>query len=78
MSPTIGRIVHFFDHTRPRDASGKPGPFAAIITDVHGPAIVTLTVFPVGYPPVSVSSVEMHGGDDDLRIYWTWPPRDGE
>lgn len=80
MSPTIGRIVHFFDHTRPRDASGKPGPFAAIIT--AAPALddharhVSLTVFPVGFPPFSVASVHVIDAADD-GLYWTWPPRDG-
>lgn len=88
MSPTIGRVVHFFDHTRPRDASGKPGPFAAIVTAAPEPddhaLHVSLTVFPVGYPPFSVSRVPFvdHAkmtGQPVMRpteAYWARPPRD--
>lgn len=74
MKPTVGRIVHFFDHTRPRDASGKPGPFAAIVTGTNDP-FVSLTVFPVGYPPFSVSNVSIIDASD-TGVFWNWPPRE--
>ncbi len=77
MKPTVGRIVHFYDHTRPRDASGTPGPFAAIVTAVEGDA-VALTIFPVGYPPASVEGVRNVYDDSAVAagIWWTLPPRD--
>lgn len=74
MKPTVGRIVHFYDHSRPRDASGKPGPFAAIVTGTNDP-FVSLTIFPNGYPPASISNVP-HDDDAKEGFYWVWPPRD--
>lgn len=75
MKPTIGRIVHFYDHSRPRDASGRPGPFAAIITAVKPLEFIDVTVFPPGYPPVSVPNVKIRADDETLLTYCEWPPR---
>ena len=76
MKATIGRIVHFYDYTRPRDASGKAGPFAAIVTADGDDDRVSLTVFPAGYPPISVFNVAHEDVPHHDGQFWTWPPRE--
>ena len=48
MSPTVGRIVHYYDPGLNGLGSNDEGPYAAIITHVHDDSCVDLTVFPSG------------------------------
>lgn len=84
MTPTIGRIVHWYDPTR------QLGPYAAIITRVHDhehPATVEVTIFPPfdpfgegEYQPVVLEHDPLAQADPSPpmhRPYWVWPSREG-
>lgn len=64
MTPTIGRIVHYF-------APGSEKPLAAMVTAADN-MIATLTVFPPGGAPFVAPSVSAVGGTTGR---WAWPPR---
>lgn len=79
MTPTVGRIVHFYiDAASAPSKSIGAGPYAAIITEVLGDgedAPVNLKAF---YP---FDAIVDHGcvrhKDFDLYSgrYWDWPPK---
>jgi hypothetical protein len=60
-TPSVGRIVHTLPGT-------PDGPIPAIITRVHSPTCVNLTVFGDGQAPHFLSSAV-------LGEQWAWPPR---
>lgn len=67
MAPSVGRIVHFLEGTKE--------PSAAIITRVHSPSCVNLTVFFDDGRVESRSSVQDEvTGNRDYGV-WSWPPR---
>jgi hypothetical protein len=80
VTPSVGRIVHFY----PSRPNGKAQPYPAVITHVWTGELVNLRLlddadFAVGAatstPAVSRcprGHVET-GGED--RAYWDWPPR---
>lgn len=79
MTPTVGRIVHFYpneaDYTA-RSNGVKPGePLAAIITRVWNEDGVNLTIFPDAAAPLSRTSVVRRGVAHENSSSWDWPPR---
>lgn len=64
-TPSIGRIVHWWDHMGPEGGPGRAHP--AIITRVWSDTSVNLTVFRDGSVPIPASSQQ-------LGRHWTWPP----
>jgi len=74
MTPTIGRIVHYYACTDEGDADG---PYAGIITAVHQPTErdpqrCDLVTF-------GPHSMYHHCGvpfsETPTPLFWTWPPR---
>lgn len=47
------------------------GTFPAIVTRVHSPTVLNLTVFPDGQQPFTVESVPDHG-----TPHWSWPTQE--
>jgi hypothetical protein len=81
MKPTVGRIVHFYDHTLPPGGHNGvgPGPYAAIVTQTFvDSGYINLMVMPPEMPPFSRGSVlespTPYRGTYDR--YWVWPPRE--
>lgn len=76
MTPTVGRLVHFYNEglgDYGHNGLG-PGPYHAVIVQVFSAEgddpYVNLTVFPPFSPPFSEGSVKLTGS----RRY-EWPPR---
>ena len=73
MTPTVGRIVHYY----PDDSAVKKRmPFAAIVTRVWTDSCVNLEVFNDGGQPDRggfAGSVERSDNPEDR--HWMWPPR---
>ena len=78
--PTVGRIVHFYDHALHKPFGSGPyngqgaGPYAAIVTQTFedGPHI-NIKVLPPFHEPFDEGSVPEKDGV--LSRYWEWPPR---
>lgn len=45
ISPSVGRIVHYFPHKGDTELHTEPGPLAAVVCKVHSDTLVNLTVF---------------------------------
>jgi hypothetical protein len=84
----IGRIVHYHpgtDDPQFRSAEiNRPVVVAAIITKIHNEefGIISLTIFPDGYPCVSRAAVYhksrfLNTSDfkEGLLSYWDWPEK---
>lgn len=73
MTPTVGRIVHYYD-----DGYGGPRPMAAMITFVRSVDNVDLVVFrnsmPSGYADV-LGYINVSLSDEPKHGCWTWPTR---
>lgn len=66
MKPSVGRIVHAYvlDNI----------PYAAIITEVDGDEVISLSVFvPESGPPQHTD--KMSYSETPKQGCWTWPPR---
>lgn len=74
MSPTVGRIVHFY---RATGEKGVRGPHPAIVTAVHDKDCVNLTVFFDNRPIENRTSVVRQPDVDDGFPSWVWAPREG-
>lgn len=62
MKPTVGRIVHYHDHSNE--------PLAAIITKVWSDTMVNLAVFSEGGTTYSRTSVN---NESQYGTFWCWP-----
>lgn len=79
MSPTVGRIVHYYDFTLGKSANDGQGwgPYAAIVTRVRSHYEgIDLVVFGLADTAKEVRKV-FEGDPDNTARYWTWPPREG-
>jgi hypothetical protein len=84
MTPTVGRIVHFYSANNYEQSNGRGvGPYAAIITGVGGEgpnAMVNLLVFSDAATPQIATSVEGLNLEGyqlsalESPRYWQWPP----
>lgn len=66
MTPTVGRIVHYYPNS-------LTGPWAAVVTAVEG-ELLSLYVFPAvgqAYPVFGVAKDKRSGP------YWEWPRKEG-
>ena len=77
MTPAVGRIVHYWDRTWER-----PGPHAAIITDVNSNISIAIEVFGThtNIPHYSKGdrfhlAVMQSTANGQLDHWWEWPPR---
>lgn len=76
MTPTVGRIVHFYTTDKDRQSNGcDVGPYPAVITNVWSHTCVNLKVLPDCAEPFDSTSVCLD--DTDCSSWWTWPPRVG-
>lgn len=78
MTPTVGRIVHFYtkDTTKQTNGNGE-GPYAAIVTQTIGDGpYINLKVFPPFSPAHDEGSVSEQGTLVNQQRWWEWPPRD--
>lgn len=75
--PSVGRIVHYHPSRAQmdRDRWRGGGPFAAIITDVQSPSMVSLTIFLPGEKPVPLVRIAHIERAPEGGPYWNWPPR---
>lgn len=73
-TPSIGRIVHFFDAGLKGLGVNGEGPYAAIITTVHSPTCVNLDGFPAGQIGEQ-TSVCLGTKDSGMSSRWEWPAR---
>ena len=68
--PSIGRVVHYFTQQTHQQFNGVGiGPYAAIITQVHGEGndpYVTVTVFPPFAAPYTQGSIRQMTNDGQL------------
>jgi hypothetical protein len=77
--PTVGRIVHFYNHSLPENANngtGK-GPYAAIVTQTFSEPYANLKVLPYGNSWDEGSVSELAEGADPAATgrYFVWPPK---
>ena len=78
MKPSVGRILHFYTKDTAKQFNGVgEGPYAAIVSQVHGDHCASLTVFPPFAAPFSAGSVmlEEQPADSDSYQRCGWPPR---
>lgn len=80
MTPTVGRIVHYYTRITSQHANGVgEGPYVAVISQVFEQLTFSnLKVLPPFAAPYDQGSVKekayaVEGLD---MCYWTWPPRD--
>lgn len=79
MTPTIGRIVHFYDHGM-EVYTQRLGPYAAIVTFVHEDGSVDVQPFGQGsMPSYDEQTHRVIEGQktSDQTSWWEWPPRAG-
>lgn len=70
--PSIGRIVHVRDWSRGQDPAVIA---AALVTTVHSPTCINVTVFPDGAAPYCQTSLAL-GAPGELKPgEWQWPTR---
>lgn len=82
----VGRVVHYWPNEQ-QERACSPGPWAAIITDIHKPlegeetphGVVTLNVqmpkpAPIGEDPVARFQL-VPFSEDRARGTWSWPAR---
>ena len=71
MKPSVGRIVHYYTQVPHQQFNGMgTGPYAAIITQVHGEGdnpYITVTVFPPFSVPYNQGSITQM--TDDGRLF---------
>lgn len=72
MTPSVGRIVHFFVRDYSFGQDGVLRGYPAIITKVHNDTLVDLVPFGGEFNGVEQTSVSF--GDGEVRT-WVWPPR---
>ncbi|MBY6244216.1 hypothetical protein [Methylosinus sp. Sm6] len=80
MTPTVGRIVHFYTDNPSKQTNGAgTGPYAALVTQVFSAGAenyVNLKVFrPYGETIDEGCVKHEEFGREDGR-YWVWPPRE--
>lgn len=76
MTPTVGRIVHYYVEDAHKQAPGMgQGPYAAIVTRVHSNVIVDLMVLQPADVRHAGSVTKLEEAAEDSASYWTWPPR---
>ncbi|MBY6244133.1 hypothetical protein [Methylosinus sp. Sm6] len=80
MTPTVGRIVHFYTSNRGVQSNGVgDGPYAAIITQVFGDGDDAYSNLKVFYPFGEIrdeGSVQNKDFSATPDRYWVWPPRE--
>lgn len=77
MTPTVGRIVHFYTRNKSQHFNGGgEGPYAAMVVQTWGGPFVNLKVFPSMGAPYDQGSVKEKGAEENQTMWWEWPPRD--
>jgi hypothetical protein len=79
MTPSIGRIVHYYERpwdARPGELRKPIGPHAAIVTRVWSDTCVSLQVMFDAGPARPVASVLFDEAEGpSTNSSWRWPPR---
>lgn len=75
ITPEVGRHVHYYPGTAGVGLV-EDQPHAAIVTHVHGPRLVNLTVFDRNGLPVPKTSVQLQQPGDDAPVgsFCRWMP----
>jgi hypothetical protein len=76
MKATVGRVVHFYDHSLNINGQGA-GPYAAMVTQLFpGSDYINLTVF-APFEVIQAGSVAHEDSPHGAQgRYWAWPPRE--
>lgn len=68
--PTVGRIVHFYDHN-----SMYPGPAAGIVAFVYDDPVNIVNLLVINSRGTQFPECAVPPKAEGLKRYWIWPPR---